>query len=195
MELWNRIKGNDVKALEIAFNKYYSPLCLYAIQIVNNEEIAQEIVSDLFLKLWEKRHYIQIIQSFRTYLYRCIHNACLDYLKSADSPERSKWFEINEQINMIIGDNEDDILNKLSFVEVEKDVNVAINQLPTQCREIFYLSRYERLTYTEIAVKQNISVNTVKTQICRALDFLRDHLKDYLDLLLITFSILIKYHG
>ncbi len=192
MELWNRIKENDVKALEMAFNKFYGPLCLYSNQILNNEEIAQEIVSDLFLKLWEKRQYLQITQCLRAYLYRSVYNACLDYIKSSKATERSKWFEINEQINLIIGDDENDILDKLSIVEVEKDVYKAINQLPPQCREIFCLSRFERLTYSEISMKLDISVNTVKTQICRALDFLREYLKDYLNLILLTISFLIN---
>ncbi len=194
MELWNKIKEDDIEALEKAFNKFYGPLCLYASQIVNNNGVAQEIVSDLFLKIWQKRHYLQITQCLQAYLYRSVHNSCLDYLKSEKSSERNRWFEINEQINMIIGDDESSILDILSLEEVEKDVNIAINQLPSQCREIFCLSRFERLTYTEIAVKLNISVNTVKTQICRALDFLRDYLKGYLNLILIIISFLINYH-
>lgn len=192
MELWNRIKENDVKALEIAFNKFYGPLCLYCTQILNDEGVAQEIVSDLFLRLWEKREYLQITHCLRTYLYRSVHNACLDYIKSSKSAERSRWFEINEQINLIIGDNENDILNKLSLEDIEKDVYTAIHKLPTQCREIFCLSRFERLTYAEIAVRLNISVNTVKTQIGRALDSLREHLKYYLNLILLTISFFIK---
>lgn len=195
MELWNRIKENDVKALEQVFNKFYGPLCLYATQIVSDEGNAQEIVSDLFLKLWEKRHLLQITQCLRTYLYRSVHNACIDYLKSAKSNKRNRWLKINEQINMIIGDDEDFILNKFSIVEVEKDVFNAIDRLPAQCREIFCLSRFERLTYPEIADRLNISVNTVKTQICRALDFLRDQLKKYLNLILFIIPYLMSFRG
>ena len=190
MELWNRIKENDVKALEMAFNKFYGSLCLSSNQIVNSEEIAQEIVSDLFLKIWEKRQYIQITHCLSSYLYRSVQNASLDYLKSSQSVERRGWIEINEKINMIVGDNEEYILNKLALADVEKDVYAAINQLPKQCKEVFCLSRFESLTYMEIANRLNISVNTVKTQICRALDFLRDHLKDYIKLIIIAFLFL-----
>jgi len=191
MELWNRIKENDVKALEMAFNKFYGPLCLYANQVVNSDEIAQEIVSDLFLKIWEKREYIEITHCLCSYLYRSVQNASLDYLKSSKSVERKRWIEINEQINMIIGDDEEYILNKLALADVENDVYAAINQLPKQCREIFCLSRFESLTYIEIANRLNLSINTVKTQICRALDFLRNHLKEYIKFIIIAFSFLL----
>jgi len=195
MELWNRIKANDVKGLELAFNKFYGPLCLYAHQIVNDEGAAQEIVSDLFLKLWNKREYILIKQCLQSYLYRSIHNSCLDYLKSAQTVERNRWIEITEQITTIIGDDEAYILDLLSISTIENDISNAIEQLPPQCKEIFRLSRFEQYTYTEIAIRMNLSVNTVKTQICRALDFLREHLKYYLPLILLVTNWFIHFRG
>jgi RNA polymerase sigma-70 factor (ECF subfamily) len=80
----------------------------------------------------------------------------------------------------IIGQDEDDLLEVLSSRDLESDVTKGIQKLPPQCREIFLLSRFDLLTYQEISEKLNISVNTVKTQISRALDQLRGSLKKYL---------------
>jgi RNA polymerase sigma factor (sigma-70 family) len=76
--------------------------------------------------------------------------------------------------------DEEYIFQQIGFKKLEEDVTMSIDQLPDRCREIFILSRYELLSYIEISEKLNISVNTVKTQISRALDSLRVSLKNYL---------------
>jgi RNA polymerase sigma-70 factor (ECF subfamily) len=80
----------------------------------------------------------------------------------------------------LAGDDGEYIFKQLSFEDVEKDVLNAIQKLPPHCKEIFCSSRFDLLSYNEISEKYNISVNTVKNQISRALDTLRDHLKKYL---------------
>jgi RNA polymerase sigma-70 factor, ECF subfamily len=180
MEIWEKIRKGDVKSYESAFNQWYAALCLYAFRIVADEDVAKEMVSDVFLKVWQKRETIVLTYGLRPFLYRSVHNACLDYLRSAENSRHKKWIELNEKICNITGEDEGYIFNLLSYESVDNEVQRAIEKLPKQCREIFCLSRFELLTYNEISDRLNISVNTVKTQMGRALDFLRQELKHFL---------------
>jgi RNA polymerase sigma-70 factor (ECF subfamily) len=178
-ELWYKIKENDIKAFELVFNKYYGVLCSYSYRLIKDEETAKERVSDTFMKLWKKRHQIEITQGLKPYLFRSVHNSSIDYLDATKLNRLHPQVEISDKIKELIAD-EDYFLDKLIIEEVESDVWKAIDQLPQQCRNIFCLSRFNLLTYNEISERLNISVNTVKTQICRALISLRKDLKKYL---------------
>jgi RNA polymerase sigma-70 factor, ECF subfamily len=179
-EIWESITNNDKKSFESLFRRYYDSLCLYSTGIVRNEEAAEEIVNEVFLRIWMNRSHIQITYGIKPYLFRSIFNACSDYLGKNRTMKQYSFVEIDDRIREIAGTNEETIFNHLQGEEVEKDVWEAINQLPNQCREVFCLSRFELLTYNEISEKLNISVNTVKTQICRGLDNLRGQLGKYL---------------
>lgn len=180
---WDEIKQGNVKSLAVVFNDYYVPLCIYASHIMHNNEVAQEIVADVFVKLWERKNDIDIIKTLKSYLYRCVFNASQDYLRSAQTLKHQQLLQINEQTQEIVAEDDRDFIDLLSYEEVEKDVINAIKSLPPNCRRIFLLSRHNNLSYNEIAEKLNISVNTVKTQIGRALNILRKELKNYLVLL------------
>jgi RNA polymerase sigma-70 factor (ECF subfamily) len=178
-DLWEKIKSNDKKSLELLFNRYYNSLCLYSFNLVNNEETGEEIVNEVFLKIWMKRHHIRINYGIKPYLFRCVFNACVDYLEQ-NQVSRKQFVEIDDRINEIVGYNEDTIFDYFYTEQIEKDVSEAISRLPEQCRKIFCLNRFELLTYSEIAERLNISVNTVKTQISRAMESLREQLGKYL---------------
>lgn len=179
-ELWVKVKADDKKAFELVFNKYYGSLCLYAFDLLKDEDTAEEVVADVFLKLWQKRSQIDIEFSLKPYFFRCVRNACLDYLEANKSVKYLKNVEISEKIKEMTLVEADSIVDNLSFDVMEKEVLDAIDQLPPQCRQIFCLNRFQLLTYNEISQKLDISVNTVKTQIGRALDMLRKQLKHYL---------------
>lgn len=179
-EIWESIKADNRKSFEILFHRYYDSLCLYANGIVKNRGISEDIAVQVFFKIWQNRSHIQINYAIRSYLFRCVFNACSDYLEQSKTLNHHKFVEIDNQILEMVGPDENYIFEYLQGEEVEKDVMKAIDTLPEQCREIFCLSRFELLTYNEISEKLNISVNTVKTQICRALDSLRIQLEKYL---------------
>ena len=178
--LWRRIRKGDKKAFEVLYKTYFSPLCLYAYGFIPDEELIKEIVNDVFLRIWQKHRDIEIKYGIKPYLYRCIHNACMDYLEIKKTIKKNKITSISAELLELTGDDEEFILERLILKDVEKDVLSGINKLPPQCREVFILSRYEMLSYNEISEKLNISVNTVKTQISRALESLRINLKKYL---------------
>ncbi|MDP4208831.1 MAG: RNA polymerase sigma-70 factor [Bacteroidota bacterium] len=178
--IWEKIRNSDNKAFELMFRRFYDTLYLYALGILKNEAEAQEIVNDVFLRIWQKRDKIQINYGIKPYLFRSVFNASTDCLRQKQASGQRSFIEIDDQIMEMVGVNEEYIFNMLQLEEVEHDVHEAINQLPKQCREIFCSSRFELLTYNEISERFNISVNTVKTQIGRAIDSLRQQLGEYL---------------
>jgi RNA polymerase sigma-70 factor (family 1) len=179
-EIWENIKDNNRKSFEVLFRRYHDSICLFAYGIVRNEEVAEEIVNDVFLRIWIKREQIQITYGIKPYLFRSVFNACIDYIEQNRTIFQNTFTEIDKRILEITGTSDEYIFDHLQNEEVEKDLMKAINQLPEQSRAIFCLSRFDMLTYNEISEKLNISVNTVKTQICRALDSLRQLLEKYL---------------
>lgn len=179
--LWRKVKKGNIKAFEILYKLYFTPFCLYAYVLIPDEELVKEIVNDVFLKIWNKREDIKIKYRIKPYLYRCVHNSCLDHLKLKKNAFRQyKIADISDKIKELEGEDEEYIIKQISLNNLEKDIAGSIDLLPARCKEIFILSRFELLSYIEISEKLNISVNTVKTQMSRALDSLRVNLRKYL---------------
>jgi RNA polymerase sigma-70 factor (ECF subfamily) len=186
LEIFKRIVSNDVQAYETLFKEYYNFLCSYAYSLTKERTIAEDIVENFFVELWNNRHKINITTSVRSYFIGSIHNRCLNYL------QREKPRFISTQDISALIDKEGTVGDSLIATdapsllvnELEDVLAKAIEKLPHGCKEIFLLSRYNDLNYEEIAEKQKVSINTVKTQIKIALQKLRDELKDYLVVLL-----------
>ncbi|ASZ10480.1 RNA polymerase sigma-70 factor [Chitinophaga pendula] len=170
----HHITQHGLDSFERMYRRYYAALCVYAFDLVNRHELAEEIVQDTFVRIWEKFDEIDISVSEQAYLYRAVHNNCLNFVKQARmrlqySPEMIQQLE--SRISLLsVGAGP---IEKLHDQQLQQFTATAINQLPPQCRDVFRLSRYEHLSYPEIARELNISVNTVKTQMARALYKLR----------------------
>src|SRR5688572_32952778 len=174
-ELVRRIRAGDERALEAVFKAHYAGMASFVQRFVRSPDLAEELVQDVFLKLWSKREQLAEIETFRTYLFRAARNTALNYLRRAKLERR--WRE--EQ-----GTDDDPPTSFAADEEtVEQELAVAvqeaINRLPPRCREIFLLSRDGGLTYAEIARSLEISVKTVETQMGRALKSLRASLHHF----------------
>ena len=154
-------------AFEQEFKLHYSYLCTIAFSIVDDQNAAMDIVQEFFLYCWRKRNDIKITHTFKSYAVRAVRNASLNYIK------KNHRIKLEE-----IGSNEPDG----DYLNLDIDLNddhknaalwKAIELLPERRRQIFLLSNIEGLKYQQIAEKQGISINTVKTQIRLALQFLR----------------------
>jgi RNA polymerase sigma-70 factor (ECF subfamily) len=175
-ELFRLVKNEDEEFLKILFKLYYSRLCSYAATFVKSPDLADEIVQETFIKFWEYRSSIQVDSSFKSYIFRSVHNNCINYLKKSEVLRR----QTRQMADEIIYHNElalrnfsPGIIDDLISEELEAKMNSALNDLPFQARKIFMLSRFEQLSYNEIADSLKISVNTVKTQMKRTLSKLR----------------------
>lgn len=175
-------KENDYKSFELIFHHYYDNLCNYALKYVSSPEIAEEVVSDVFFKLWKNRDRINIESSFQSYLFTSVRNQSLDYLRSQQKL-KNKFEEVNSNMGSFSSNPEESYIQE----ELNKKIEEAIGFLPNQCRIIFRMSRDEGLKYKEISEALNISIKTVETQMGRALKKLKESLKEMLSLLLATY--------
>lgn len=172
-KLFKQIKKGNTLAFQTVFKRYYQNLCIYASSILKNDANAEEIVQNLFVKLWEKKENIDISTSPKNYLYRSVRNSCFNFIEHNKIKLRHHQKEINEAKTRILPEN--------NYIEVNlyDQIHDAINSLPEKRREIFRLSREEGLKYREIAKYLNISIKTVETQMGLAIKHLRKKLKHY----------------
>lgn len=182
---------NDLASFSKLFEIYYVLLCTIANQYLKNKHLAEEVVGDVFMHLWERKADIQISTSVKAYLVRSVQNRCFNYLEHSKVEERLRHKIEKESDFPGIAESNDYPLGSLYEKELTSLIKQAINSLPEQCRKIFLLSRDEELTYEEISQRLNISVNTIKTQIKISLSKLRESLKDYLPALILALAALI----
>lgn len=174
------IKNGDQKSFGFLFKSYYSSLCKYALNIVRNETTAEDLVMDIFVRLWESPGKLMISTSLSGYLFQSVHNHCINYLTRKHKQFSELNAEMTGQLNELIPqDTSSDPLMLMNVTELSKSIEQSIDYLPEECRKIFILSRTEGLSNKEIALKLGISENTVKVQIYRAMIKLRILLKEY----------------
>ncbi|MBE0661110.1 MAG: RNA polymerase sigma-70 factor [Bacteroidales bacterium] len=173
------LREGDKKVFNGIFNAYYAPLCRYCTRIVYDVVIAEEIVQDLFCKLWIKRDELEIETSLKAYLYRAVLNHSLNYLNHRKTEEKYRQY-VGFQIQGNLA-NPGELLEEQ---DVQRILSLAILQMPEKRRLIFEMSRQEEMKYSEIAEKLNISVKTVESQISKALEYLRKIFSEILGLIL-----------
>ena len=175
MEEFAELKAGNAKAYERLFKQWYEPLCRYACSIVRNQEDAEDIVQKLFCKLWEQREKMEIRISIKSYLYKMVHNTCLNTIKQGQIQSEHNN---NLAANSLVANNF--VEQTFEYKELNQQIELAVAALPDRCREVFLLSRMQHLSYVKIAETLQISPNTVETQMVKALKVLRIKLKDYL---------------
>jgi RNA polymerase sigma-70 factor (family 1) len=178
-ELAEALRKGDAVVFEKIFKDYYERLCNYANSMMNDMDEAEETVQVTFLTLWEKRGSIDIHTSVKSYLYQAVHNHCLNRLKHY----RVRMAH-SEHIKYHADAHTEDSSQMVQGKELEEQIHAAIASLPDQCQTVFKLSRFENLTYSEIAQQLNISVKTIENHMGKALRILREQLKEYLPVLL-----------
>jgi RNA polymerase sigma-70 factor (ECF subfamily) len=173
------IQSLDKANFEMLFRSHFSGLCFFAHKYVKDFEAAKEIVQDAFLSLWEKRETIDMDRPVKSYLTMIIHNKCTNYLR-----DNRKFDQNILHIENLAEVPEYDGADSMVEEELKNKIDTAIDELPEKCKQIFVMNRYENLKYQEIAVKLEISVKTVETQMSKALQHMRIRLAEYLTVLL-----------
>ncbi|MBN2522098.1 MAG: RNA polymerase sigma-70 factor [Bacteroidales bacterium] len=171
----------DEKAFEALFREYFLVLHEYAVFYTENSRQAEDIVQDIFLKIWESRKKLIINTSMRAYLFRSVHNSCIQYLRQQSVRQKYKdSYRIKLQESLIMSNLFfENGLTKLFEEEIESLKNNALNLLPEKTRKIFILSRDGHLKNSKIAEILNINEKTVEYHISRALGIIRHQLSDY----------------
>lgn len=177
--LFERVKQGDQRALQILFDMYYTPLCRYAHTMLRDEAAAEDVVQQLFTRLWVKRDEIEVDGALKAYLYSAVRNASYNVFKHQKVRQAH-----NEHVAAAAANKSSLASEALEATELQQRINAAIESLPPQCRIIFAKSRYESLSYKEIADEMDLSVKTVENQMGKALRLMREALQDYLHILI-----------
>lgn len=151
---------------ESLFNYNYRPLCIYALHYLSDVDAAEDVVQECFARLWEKLQHGAEIANRRSYLYTTVRNRCLDQLRRKGVHTES----LNPYDTYGIIDDDDAQERSLQ----EARMWTAIDSLPEKCREVFILSKRDGLKYEEIAEELGLSVNTVRNQISKAFNLLKE---------------------
>ncbi|MCX6169588.1 MAG: RNA polymerase sigma-70 factor [Ignavibacteriales bacterium] len=166
-ELLIQLKNVNAHALKILFDRYYPGLFYFAIQLLKNHQLAEEVVMDVFLNLWTKKATIEINTSLKAYLYTSVRNQSLNYIKR----NRAKF----EHVDYIDGVNISSDFSADQPIHTEdliKEINALLKKLPRKRELIFRMNRFDGLTYKEIAETLSISVNTVQNQMVKAAKYI-----------------------
>lgn len=175
----------DEASFEEMFTTHYKGMFSYAFTILGAADDAEEIVQNVFLKIWEKKESLQVESSLKSYLYRMVHNGCMNFINHL--AVKAKYQK--EKIRAMQHET-DNAGKKVIASELEQKIAEALRELPEQCRTIFQLSRFEELKYREIAHHLGISEKTVENQMGKALKILRLKLVDFLPMLISFISFL-----
>lgn len=159
-------KGEENGLLHF-FNRFYSPLILYTSSIIQRQEVAQEIVSDAFHKLWINRNELLAAANVKAYLYRLASNAAFDYLR------RQKVERNRSRLYAVYDAEEHTVLHKMIEAELYQRLYQALNGLPAKPRRIFELFYFQKKSIQEIANELGTTPDAVRSQKKRAMQLLR----------------------
>lgn len=162
----------DQQAFEQLFHRYYPSLCKQAFLMVQCRCQAEEVVSDVFIRVWKNRRNLYINRKVRYYLHTAVRNQAIDYLRKTvkERPFRS---ELSRDYQSRYRNPAEEVISK----EIQEEVQAAIDRLPPRGRYIFRLCKDQGMKYREIAEMLDISIKTVETHMRRSLIYLRQELR------------------
>jgi len=173
IEIIRRIRQGDIGQFESLFRSSYVSLVKYAKTLTKDHDTAEEIVQDLFFRLWQDREKLNIESSLNGYLFRSVHNKCLHYIEHNRVVERYA-----EEMSYRQTEDQESPSDILQYGELQASIARILAKLPERCGQIFFMSRFEGLKYAEIAEKLSVSVKTVESNMGRALKEFRKELTE-----------------
>jgi RNA polymerase sigma-70 factor (family 1) len=164
------LQEDSVLAFNVIYERYSQPLYLYILSKIDTGEASKDVLQDLFTSLWERRHTLSVNESLKSYLYQSARHKIIDIYRK-NTTYRKYLQELIAHFDVQPGG----IAELVDSRTRTQDVFEAINQLPERMKEVFLLSRVEHQTVEQIATRLNLSPQTVKNQITKALKILRAH--------------------
>ena len=172
LNLYQRMKAGDKSAFDVIFKSYYEQLVRFAHSKIDNIAIAEDIVQNVFISFWTKRETITIKNALLPYLKRTVHNRCIDYFRKQQSIQIKEEQYFKKSLSIDISNPEETLLTQENI----KEIHNKIEALPPKCKIVFKLSRFQDMSYTEIADNLDISKKTVEMHISTALRILRKNI-------------------
>lgn len=167
-----KIQKGDIKSFESLFHRYYPGMCLYARSLVKKDSIAEEMVQDVFYNIWKNRLNFMLTSGWHQYLFKAVYNNSMQYLRKMSRESSFEESHMNEIVSSFTDPSE-----VYNYEELTININRVLENLPERTGEIFRLSRFEGLSYKEIAEKLSISVKTVEANMGKALRTFRTSLQ------------------
>lgn len=171
------INKKEKRGWEFVYDRYYQSLCSYANRVVNDPEVAQDIVQEVLVKVWQQNQIFPVFPAFITYLYKSIYVNSVLYLRTKTNRERILQGVVDDMEK-----TEEQFLADFVMEEVVRQLHRSVEELPVDRRKVMHLS-LKGYSVSEIAEMLHVSVSTVKTQRQRSFQYLREKLKDYYYLL------------
>lgn len=172
-EIVGRIRDGDIKQFETLFRSSYVSLVKYARTLIKDQDTAEEIVQDLFFRLWQDKEKLKIESSLNGYLFRAVHNRCLHHIEHLKVVERHA-----REVSLGTEESSENPSDVLQYKELQAKIARIIERLPERCGMIFCMNRFEGLKYAEIAEKLSVSVKTVEANMGKALKEFRKELAE-----------------
>lgn len=165
-------KEGDIHAFQRVFEQFFPSLCYFAQRLINDREEAEDIVLELFTKLWQRKEHFETIANIKAFLYISTRNTCLNYLQYRQRKTNSqKEFKYIAAAQLPVSFD-----FELINAEVMQEIHRQMEELPRQCREIFKLIFFQGLTTADIAARLKISPKTVLNQKLKAISLIRAEL-------------------
>jgi RNA polymerase sigma-70 factor (ECF subfamily) len=187
-QLFERLRNDDEAAFKVLFNDFYSKLYYFVLEFIPLKDIAEDIVQDTLVTLWNKRSELKDDSNLTSYLFTVAKNNALKRLR--DKKYRQKMFsnvlDVSE-LNLNVAALSTIDTSVCAFTDIEQIIQETLLTLPPQCRRVFELSRFQEMKNREIAEELNISVKTVEGHISKSIKTFKIALKDYLPLVAYLF--------
>lgn len=174
-ELLAQIGRGDQRAFTVLFNHYHHDLFVFSKKLTKSDEIALEIVQDVFLKIWSIRAKLSEINNFGGYLTRVIRNHALNVIRQIARKEKPNLTTAINSDDFIDTTGLDISQHRLDYNDALQTLNDALSKLPQQQKQVYELCHIEGLKYEEAAQMMNISIETVRTHMKKALQKIREH--------------------
>ncbi len=165
-KILNTFKKDDEEGLKVLFDRYYRPLCVFAMKFLDDIQVAEDIVQEVFIRFWEDKKYKDVGRSLKNYLFVSVRNRSLNYLESYQHAKKEYLNHLKEEFGYEQFTNEE-------ISEKKQKLQEEIGKLPPQSKKVLMKIIFEKKKYKEVSEELNISLNTVKTHFSRALRQLR----------------------
>ena len=168
--LFKHLKKGSTSSFNMLFTKYYQDLCSFSNLIISNQQLAEEVVADVFVKIWQKKESIDITSSVKSYLYKSTKNTTISYIRKKKVEEISldDIFNLQEENAL----NPETIIIQGETLEQIKDV---LSILPKKSKLVFQMHRFNHLKYKDIAEIMNVSVKSIEKHMSKSMKILREY--------------------
>ncbi|MBS1915397.1 MAG: RNA polymerase sigma-70 factor [Bacteroidetes bacterium] len=170
------LTGNEklYQEFKAVFEQYYQPLCNYAFNFLKDKDACEDIVQEIFLRIWEKKKNLIHSKEIRYYMFTAVRNNCLSFIENKKKSSALFTEDMGATLYQLPQDDKE--AGPTDSLELIKK---SLSLLPPRCKDVFLLSRIGKLSYKEIAAATGVSVKTVENQIGKALKILKEFIKEH----------------